>query len=267
MLSRLWPLSRHPILASRSDEGRIPQALSGPACGTNGVMRRRTRCRRKTTGSGCRASWRTIKAISGCSIPAAPARDKVVAGGPKLVKISLSSLPTTALHSLVRLSTACLSVGSQGQSQWQHTLDYAVLERKPHSMVLSCTRPSVDGSHSSLRRHVHGFTRKSASPRHLAAAHSVTFRLFRRLQTRMEGTGQPARLGYDRSAEYVANQLRNAGYKVRLEEFTFPVFDDRSPPLLVAGSTHPGLYTPSLDALRTLRNSGSGEVTALPSGR
>jgi aminopeptidase Y len=30
--------------------------------------------------------------------------------------------------------------------------------------------------------------------------------------------------GYDRSAEYVANQLRNAGYKVRLEEFTFPFF-------------------------------------------
>ena len=62
--------------------------------------------------------------------------------------------------------------------------------------------------------------------------------------------------GYDRSAEYVANQLRNAGYKVRLEEFTFPFFDERSPPLLVSGSTHPGSYTPPLDALRTLRNSG-----------
>ena len=68
--------------------------------------------------------------------------------------------------------------------------------------------------------------------------------------------------GYDRSAEYVANQLRNAGYKVRLEEFTFPFFDEQSPPLLVAGPTHPSPYTPPLDALRTLRNSGSGEVTA-----
>jgi hypothetical protein len=65
--------------------------------------------------------------------------------------------------------------------------------------------------------------------------------------------------GYDRSAEYVANQLRNAGYKVRLEEFTFPVFDERSPPLFVAGPTHPSPYTPPSDALRTLRNSGSGK--------
>ncbi len=68
--------------------------------------------------------------------------------------------------------------------------------------------------------------------------------------------------GYDRSADYVADQLRNAGYKVRLEEFTFPFFDERSPPLLVAGPTHPNPYTPPSDALQTLRNSGSGEVTA-----
>ena len=104
--------------------------------------------------------------------------------------------------------------------------------------------------------------RKSASPRHLAAAHSVTFRLFRRLQTRHGGNRAAGTPGYDRSAEYVANQLRNAGYKVRLEEFTFPFFDERSPPLLVAGPTHPSPYTPPSDALRTLRNSGSGEVTA-----
>ena len=77
-----------------------------------------------------------------------------------------------------------------------------------------------------------------------------------------EGNRAAGTPGYDRSAEYVANQLRNAGYKVRLEEFTFPFFDEQSPPLLVAGPTHPSPYTPPSDALRTLRNSGSGEVTA-----
>ena len=85
---------------------------------------------------------------------------------------------------------------------------------------------------------------------------------FQEIADAYAGNRAAGTLGYDRSAEYVANQLRNAGYKVRLEEFTFPFFDERSPPLLVAGSTHPGLYTPSLDALRSLRNSGSGEVTA-----
>src|SRR5882757_8472481 len=33
--------------------------------------------------------------------------------------------------------------------------------------------------------------------------------------------------GYDRSAEYVAERLREAGYAVRFEEFEFPFFEDR----------------------------------------
>ena len=39
--------------------------------------------------------------------------------------------------------------------------------------------------------------------------------------------------GYDRSAEYVAERLREAGYVVRFEEFEFPFFEDRTPPVLV----------------------------------
>jgi hypothetical protein len=33
--------------------------------------------------------------------------------------------------------------------------------------------------------------------------------------------------GYDRSAEYVAERLKDAGYVVRFEEFEFPFFEDR----------------------------------------
>src|ERR1700683_5553073 len=40
--------------------------------------------------------------------------------------------------------------------------------------------------------------------------------------------------GYDRSAEYVAERLKEAGYVVRFEEFEFPFFEDRTPPVLSA---------------------------------
>jgi Zn-dependent M28 family amino/carboxypeptidase len=66
--------------------------------------------------------------------------------------------------------------------------------------------------------------------------------------------------GYDRSAEYVAQTLRDAGYVVRLEEFEFPYFEDRTPPVLVTNAPD-GAQEPA-GAVRTLRNSGSGDVTA-----
>ncbi len=68
--------------------------------------------------------------------------------------------------------------------------------------------------------------------------------------------------GYDRSAEYVADQLRAAGYTVRFEEFAFPFFEERSPPILVSEPGAPGSFTPAREALRTLMRSGSGDVTA-----
>jgi Zn-dependent M28 family amino/carboxypeptidase len=64
--------------------------------------------------------------------------------------------------------------------------------------------------------------------------------------------------GYDRSAEYVAERLKEAGYVVRLEEFEFPFFEDRAPPVLVV--TQPD--GESVGAVRTLTNSGSADVTA-----
>jgi Zn-dependent M28 family amino/carboxypeptidase len=64
--------------------------------------------------------------------------------------------------------------------------------------------------------------------------------------------------GYDRSAEYVAERLKEAGYVVRFEEFEFPFFEDRAPPVLVM--TRPD--GEAAGAVRTLTNSGSGDVTA-----
>jgi hypothetical protein len=46
--------------------------------------------------------------------------------------------------------------------------------------------------------------------------------------------------GYDRSAEYVAERLKEAGYLVRFEEFEFPFFEDRTPPVLIAREPNGG---------------------------
>ncbi len=67
--------------------------------------------------------------------------------------------------------------------------------------------------------------------------------------------------GYDRSAEYVSEQLAQAGYQVRFEEFEFPFFEERSPPVLVVSAADGSRQPPSTGAVRTLANSGSGEVT------
>jgi Zn-dependent M28 family amino/carboxypeptidase len=63
--------------------------------------------------------------------------------------------------------------------------------------------------------------------------------------------------GYDRSAEYVAARLKEAGYVVRFEEFEFPFFEDRAPPVLVVSESG----GEAAGAVRTLTNSGSGDLT------
>ena len=87
---------------------------------------------------------------------------------------------------------------------------------------------------------------------------------FRHLQAFQEiaaangGTRASGTPGYDRSADYVAEKLRAAGYVVRFEEFEFPYFEDRTPPVLA--------ITEASDAeagrVHTLTNSGSADVTA-----
>jgi len=68
--------------------------------------------------------------------------------------------------------------------------------------------------------------------------------------------------GYDRSAEYVAERLKAAGYGVRFEEFEFPFFEDRTPPILATSNPDGGQEPAPAGSVRTLTNSGSNDVTA-----
>ncbi len=74
---------------------------------------------------------------------------------------------------------------------------------------------------------------------------------------RAAGTG-----GYDRSAQYVADRLRQAGYSVRFEEFEFPFFEEKSPPVLLTNKPDGSQEPAPNNTVRTLAGSGSREVEA-----
>ena len=69
-------------------------------------------------------------------------------------------------------------------------------------------------------------------------------------------------VGYDRSAEYVAAKLREAGYAVRFETFDFPFFEERTPPVLTVNEHESQQASAPAGALRTLNKSGTADVTA-----
>src|SRR5258705_4021115 len=69
-------------------------------------------------------------------------------------------------------------------------------------------------------------------------------------------------VGYDRSARYVAERLKEAGYAVRFEEFEFPFFEEKSPPVLITSKPDGSQEPAPKDALRTLASSGSRDVEA-----
>jgi Zn-dependent M28 family amino/carboxypeptidase len=81
---------------------------------------------------------------------------------------------------------------------------------------------------------------------------------FQEIASANGGTRASGTSGYDRSADYVAEKLRAAGYVVRFEDFEFPYFEDRTPPVLTIAEA------PEAEAgrVRTLTNSGSADVTA-----
>ena len=91
------------------------------------------------------------------------------------------------------------------------------------------------------------------------------FRHLRALQNIAEANGgnrAAGKPGYDRSADYVAEKLKEAGYFVRFEEFEFSFFEERTPPVLLTNKSGGRQELAPVSALHTLRSSGSGDVTA-----
>jgi Zn-dependent M28 family amino/carboxypeptidase len=67
--------------------------------------------------------------------------------------------------------------------------------------------------------------------------------------------------GHDQSAEYVYNELTEAGYSPSYQEFTFQLVSDRTPPQMQQISPTATTYTDGPD-FQTMQYSGSGDVTA-----
>jgi Zn-dependent M28 family amino/carboxypeptidase len=88
----------------------------------------------------------------------------------------------------------------------------------------------------------------------LRSAATAHLRALGRIGERNRNTRAAGTPGYTASVDYVADRLRAAGYRVRLQDVPFPGFRDRTPPSLVAK----GKRIPVL----TLRYSGPGRVSA-----
>lgn len=80
-----------------------------------------------------------------------------------------------------------------------------------------------------------------------------------RITMRNGGTRTAGSAGYDASARYVAERMRAAGYRVRLQPFAFPFFAERAAPLLRLAGGPP--WRPGRD-YATFLYSGSGRVEA-----
>ncbi|WP_285494016.1 M28 family metallopeptidase [Actinomadura sp. NBRC 104425] len=82
------------------------------------------------------------------------------------------------------------------------------------------------------------------------------------------GTRASGTPGYAASRDYVAGQLRKAGYKVTVQPFEFPFFQENSTALLNQVSPDPTTYQPTppdggtVGDFATMTYSGSGDVTA-----
>ncbi|MFG1685738.1 M28 family peptidase [Nonomuraea sp. NPDC049269] len=81
--------------------------------------------------------------------------------------------------------------------------------------------------------------------------------------TRAAGTG-----GHDASRDYVAARLKKAGYKVTIQPFDFPYYEEKSTALMEQISPDPELYAPTppggspLGDFATMNYTGAGDVTA-----
>jgi len=81
-------------------------------------------------------------------------------------------------------------------------------------------------------------------------------RAFQRIANENGGTRASGTPGYDASVDYVAQRMRRAGYKVTIQEFTFPFFQNLAPGTLAQVTPTPTTYVTG-----TFDYSGSGDVT------
>jgi Zn-dependent M28 family amino/carboxypeptidase len=81
-------------------------------------------------------------------------------------------------------------------------------------------------------------------------------RAFQQIANENEGTRASGLPGHEASADYVAKQLKKAGYEVKRQKFTFPFFRSLTPPTLTQ-------LTPDEQELETdiYEYSGTGDVT------
>jgi len=81
-------------------------------------------------------------------------------------------------------------------------------------------------------------------------------RVLQRIANQNGGTRASGTPGYDASAQYVKKTLKDAGYQVSEQKFTFPFFRDLAPAVLEQVSPTPEVYDTT-----TFTYSGSGDVT------
>jgi len=79
---------------------------------------------------------------------------------------------------------------------------------------------------------------------------------FQSIANQNGGTRASGTAGYDASADYVVRKLRQAGYKVKSQEFTFPFFQELAPAELSEVSPTPKPIETSI-----MTYSGSGDIT------
>jgi hypothetical protein len=98
---------------------------------------------------------------------------------------------------------------------------------------------------------------RAVTPKRLRA-HLVALAAIGRRSGGSRETGGP---GYERSVAYVAAQLRQAGYRPRLQSFSFDLFRETRPPRLERLAPGAKRYRAGRDFV-TMRYSGGGAVTA-----
>ena len=94
---------------------------------------------------------------------------------------------------------------------------------------------------------------------------------FQQIANAHQGNRAAATVGYEASVAYVKRRLEDAGYRVRLEPFDYPTWEENSPPVMEQVSPNAKTYVPGTNPddddnpavdFITFEFSASGDVTA-----